>query len=122
MANFASSDLAIPYIKDIPEVNHIDIKKFTKYALQLRDSIQNIETLKKALVIEEKNTHEEAIQKLVFKNLSEIFMKYFCVNWIFSGKIRHKIDYLKFRGTILRRIKEPQTFTYLLRYKKSAEL
>jgi len=51
--------------------------------------------------------------KRLFQVISEIFIKYFSVNWIFDSKVQYKQAHLKFRFKILRRIQNPELFTYL---------
>jgi hypothetical protein len=50
--------------------------------------------------------------KKAFQELTEIFVKYFSVNWILNSKLQYKIEYLKCRYKILRRIKNPHLFAY----------
>jgi hypothetical protein len=60
----------------------------------------------------EDGEHENALKR-VFKSIAEIFVKYFSTNWIFSGKVTYRDEHLKFRYKMLRRIKNPDLFTYL---------
>jgi hypothetical protein len=49
-----------------------------------------------------KDSKETQNQKLVFQRVSEIFIKYFSVNLIFTGRLNYKQEYLKFRYKMLR--------------------
>jgi hypothetical protein len=59
------------------------------------------------------DTEKEMEFKNILKKLGEIFIKNFSVNWIFSGKMTYKEAHLKFRFKMLRRIRNPELFTYL---------
>jgi len=59
--------------------------------------------------------------KIIFKELSEIFLKYFAVNWIFSGKSSNKISLLKSRFEMLRRVQNPMQFVNVKKRKKCSE-
>jgi len=56
---------------------------------------------------------EEEIRniKCLFKEMAEIFIKYFSVNWIFSGRLQYKKEHLKYRFNLLRRLRNPELFT-----------
>jgi len=85
-----------------------------------KETTNSMESLRKLLIEEEGDTQLDVVTKAVFKEVSIIFMKYFAVNWIFSGKLVHKTAHLKFRFKMLRRIKNPEYFTYLKTLPKSA--
>jgi len=113
---FGSSAIAIPYLNSIIAKNGYDkikVKEFANYIKEKKDSVNSIESLRRVLVPESGDSEEEIIYKKLFKELSIIFMKYFSVNWIYSGKLLHKTAHLKFRFKIMRRIQNPEHFTYL---------
>lgn len=113
IANFASSQIALPYIQNTEEWKAINQEDFNKYALGTRDYIQNIDTFRDCFLIKEDDVEEEKNLKRLFQKAGLAFMKYFAVNWIFSGKIEYKLEYLKYRGKILRRIQNPDAFVSL---------
>lgn len=113
ISNFAASDLSVPYIEEDAKMMNINITSFKQYAYSLRDFIKGIEDFRNVLMITHKDSKEQVKYKKLFQISSVIFLKYFCVNWIFSGKISYKMEYLKYRCPLLRRIKEPSSFTYL---------
>ncbi len=78
-----------------------------------KDSISGIDSLRAYLMESPKDSEEMKKFKIIFTYLSEVFIKYFSVNWIFNSKIKYKEAHLKFRNKMLRRIRDPQHFTYL---------
>jgi len=58
-------------------------------------------------------SEEELNLKKVFQEICIIFLKFFCVNWLYNSKISEKIAHLKYRFKLLRRVRNPQYFTYL---------
>jgi hypothetical protein len=79
----------------------------------MRDFIQNIETFRDSMLRNEYEPKEKEDYKEFFRMAAEIFMKYFSVNWVFTGKMLYKMEYLKIRGALLRRIKNPSSFINL---------
>jgi hypothetical protein len=113
IANYAVSKLAIPYIEGTLRENEVSLKDFQKYIKEKRDELSNIKNFRILLVEEERDTAQERKFKKVFKEAAISFMKYFSVNWIFSSKIKYKKEHLKYRGKLLRRIRNPELFTNL---------
>jgi len=120
---FASSKLAIPYIENVVSkkgYDGVNINKFTNEIKSKKETTNSMESLRRLLMEEDGDTEEEKQYKHVFKEISIIFMKYFSVNWIYSGKLVHKNAHLKFRFKMLRRVKNPEHFTYLKTSAKSS--
>jgi hypothetical protein len=113
IANFASSEVALPYLDRYEEISKIDRKVFNEYCLSKRDYIQSIDTFKEMLIPDEDDDETTSDFKNLFQFLAEVFMKYFSVNWIYSGKMLYKEEYLKFRGPLMRRIRNPEGFIFL---------
>jgi len=114
IASFAVSDLAEPYLKPFLEEEGINLEDFVEYIDSKKDSIEGIESLRSLLVAEESDTPLISPCKRVFQKIAEIFIKYFSVNWIYSGKLKYRKVHLKYRFKMLRRIKNPSLFTYLM--------
>jgi len=113
---FASSTMAIPYLEKIiaaKRLKDVKIFAFMNFYKKKKGGITNIESLRTLLVAERDDTPEIKIFKQLFKEVSIIFLKYFCVNWIFNGKLLHKNEHLKFRLRMLRRVQNAEYFTYL---------
>jgi hypothetical protein len=113
IVGFAISSLAVPYLEHFSKHESFKISDFQKYFARKKGSISGISTFRTLLEESEKDTSIERVYKRIFRELAVVFVKYFSVNWIFSGKLKHKIAHLKFRYPILRRIQKPELFTYL---------
>jgi len=117
LCSFASSKIAVAYLEDILKRKSFEcvrIKEFMEFIKGKKESINSIESLRKLLVIDE-NQDDNLIRsyKELFKEVSVIFLKYFAVNWIYSGKLLHKNAHMQYRFKMLRRVQNPEHFTYL---------
>lgn len=113
LANFAASDLAVPYLTVLFKKDETRIKEFRKFIGAKKKQARCIKGLRNLLITQHEDPNMIVAFKKVFKDLSVTFIKYFSVNWIFSGKLCDKITHLKYRFKILRRIRNPEFFTYL---------
>ena len=113
MGAFAASDLALPYLDELAKREEVDKNRFINFMATYKESTDSIDSLRAMLLITESDSKEMAGFKRIFKELCEIFLKYFSVNWIFHGKMFHKTQHLKYRYKMLRRVKQPEMFTYL---------
>jgi len=107
ICNFIISDISNHYLLQLIEEFDFDIEEFKAYIREKKEGIKGIIELRGLLVVQAKDTLRIVSFKRVFQRIAEIFIKYFSVNWIFSSKLEYKLDYLKFRYSILRRIKRP---------------
>jgi len=113
LANFAASNLALPYLTKLIDKENIRVKDFRRFIASKKKRARCIAGLRQLLVVEREDSEHIAAFKRIFKEVSVIFIKYFSVNWIFSGKLCDKMTHLKYRFKILRRIRSPEHFTYL---------
>jgi len=113
MSAFAASDLAKPYLEDLAQIENIDQNKFLEFMATYKESTDSIDSLRHLLIVSPDDPTELAAYKRIFKRLCEIFLKYLSVNWIFHGKMFHKMHHLKYRYKMLRRVRKPELFTYL---------
>lgn len=113
IASFAVSGLATPYLTPLCEEYKISSEQFVEYVINRKEYLNNIGSFRSAFLAEEGDSDLEVIFKKVFQQIAIIFVKYFSVNWIYSGKLLYKKEHLDFRGKILRRIQNPESFTYL---------
>lgn len=114
IASFSASSLAAPYLESLlAKEKDITIYQFQKFANSEKSKIGGMSSLRNVLVINEDDDEKLASCKRMFKSLAEIFIKYFSVNWILTGRLSHKMAYLKFRGKMLRRVRNPESFTYI---------
>jgi len=107
---FANSHLAIPYLKPLLQKEEIKFSDFTSFIHQYKPSVNGIYALLSMLVEDKSNNQKIVACKRIFKALSEIFIKFFSVNWIFHGKVENKQLYLDYRFKLLRRIQNPQEY------------
>ena len=119
IASFAASSLAFPYLADLIEKENITSADFTQFINKSKSKIGGIDSFRNLLLINE-DCDAPKLQacKRVFAGIAEIFIKYFSVNWITHGRVTHKLVYLKYRFKILRRIRNPEMFTYISEAKK----
>ncbi len=113
MINFALSSLADPYKEKIPQNSQITSETFRRILLEQKKKINCIANLRNLLLVEDQDPEEMKIFKPIFQALSKVFIKYFSVNWIYNGRLADKYKYIQYRGKMLRRVQDPQHFTYL---------
>jgi len=120
MINFALSNMAYPYVQKLLEREGIDFKQFVTFVSVYKEDVTSIKTLREMLLVQEsEDTPAIASCKRTFKGISEIFIKFFCVNWIYNSKLADKSLHLSYRFKILRRIRNPEHFTYLENFNKT---
>jgi hypothetical protein len=115
ICNFAVSGVAEEYLIDIITNGReaVTLDEFTSYINENKEKIDTIERFQQALVVGEEDDEKDAGIKRIFREIGIIFIKYFSVNWVFSGRLTYKIEHLKFQAKMLRRLKNPELFTYL---------
>jgi len=113
ICSFACSDLASPYLSPMLREHGVQLKKFIEFIMKAKDGIESILSFRNYLLVTEEDSEETAKFKKIFSLISEVFIKYFSVNWIFSGRLTYKESHLKFRFKLLRRIKNPEAFITL---------
>jgi len=118
LVKFALSKLAVPYLKVILYEEGVGLQDFLNFLKERRTKINCIKSLKELLLIEEKDPEKIKVIKKTFQKISEIFLKFFSVNWIFSSKVSDKLAHLKYRFKMLRRIQNPTYFSYLQDFNK----
>jgi hypothetical protein len=118
ISSFAITQIALPYLKPLADKEQVSVQSFQKYVEKKKEMIGGIRSLRNILIISERTPKEEASYKRIYCAIAEIFIKYFSVNWIIHGRMAHKDTYLKYRFKMLRRIQNPELFTYLKGHKK----
>ena len=113
ISSFATSKLATPYITPLITEKGITAQGFQEYVAKSKGEIGGISSLRRLLIISLEDTAEDAIHKKLFQAICEVFIKYFSVNWISHGRMGHKDVYMKYRFKMLRRVQNPEWFTYL---------
>jgi len=120
MCTFATSSMAKPYVEDIIKKHNFDLKleEFYQFVEANKEVVDSIERLKNMMIVTPEDKPAIALSKQLFRLVGEVFIKYFSVNWIFSSKIMHKQPHLQFRFKLLRRLRNPELFTYLKPFSK----
>jgi len=113
MCSFATSEVALPYLLPLCKQEQISPQRFVPWIQGKKENLDTIEGIRNCLLVYEGDTPEISSFKRVFQQISEIFLKYFAVNWIYSGKLTHRLIHLYFRFKMLRRVRNPEAFTYL---------
>jgi len=107
-----SAEAKDTYNKDVFSKFNVDPGEFLNYILEKKEGLNGIKEFRALLLITPNDDEKLISFKKAFQQLSVIFIKYFSVNWIFSGKLSHKMEYLRCRYKMLRRVQNPQYFTY----------
>jgi len=113
ICNLILSPAGETYLLPLIQRYSLDVTAFRKYIKEKRDSLNGIMELRSLILKEKKDSAKLLAYKLVFQRMAEVFIKFFSVNWIFSGKLTYKMDYLKYRFKLLRRVRNPEYFTCL---------
>jgi len=117
ICSFAVSHLALPYLLPLLEESNVQLDGFITYVNGLKSYIDGLHKFREILMAQDGDSAEIISYKNLFKQMGEVFIKCFSVNWIFNSKLLHKIPHLKFRGKMLRRIRNPELFTYIKKNK-----
>jgi len=114
--NFSLSSLALPHLK--PELLKYDLSydDFNTYIIKNKPKINCIKNLRGALFIKSNDNDKMKALKEVFQKMCQVFLKYYSVNWLFHSRIDNKMIHLNYRFKILRRVNNPEYFTYLEGY------
>jgi len=109
---FVVSKDADKYLDRVIVEENIVVSKasLVKYFSAVKDMIDNIEKFKSLLTISNKNSNEENARNTVFKELAQIFIKFFATQWIYQGRLSYKKSHLDNRLKMLRRIQNPDLF------------
>ena len=113
IASFATSPLAIFYLSPVLEKENTTLSDFVSFVKERKHTIAGIIGLRSLLLVTEKDSERTIIYKKTFQMISEVFIKYFSVNWIIHSRLVFKLVYLKFRHKMLRRVQNPERFTYV---------
>ncbi len=113
ICNFINSHISLPYLEPLLKKEGLLLKDFIDYFSQNKVTIEGLHKFRSLLLTFEDDSDQVKSFKKVFREIGEIFIKYFSVNWIYHGRVQYKEAHLKFRFKMLRRIRQPELFTYL---------
>ena len=111
LVNFGLSPMAEPYLKC--EEEFLSRETFKAILEAKKKKVNCIKTLRSLLLQDGRESRDMRAFKTIFQRVCLAFLKFFCVNWIFNSKVADKMKHLKYRGKMLRRVQNPQYFTYL---------
>lgn len=95
---FALSPLAYPYLDREGILEPETFKRI------LEEKRRQNWSLKRLLVIQRDESMETRAFKRIFKETCVIFLREFCVDWIFQSKFSNKMMYIRYRTKLLRRL------------------
>ena len=114
MVTFALSRASEPYLTRSPLIKTMSFDLFREKLVPQRPKIISIKNLRERLVIDEsKDSEETKAFKGLFREACKAFLKHYWVKWIYNSKLEDKPKYLNYRGRLLRRVQNPELFTYL---------
>lgn len=110
IASFAISPLALPYLHPLlSKEGIVTLSQFQQFALHAKGRIGGFCSLRSALLTEEGDNEKTSACKRIFQAIGEVFIKYFSVNWILTGRLTNKMVYMKLRANMLRKIQNPES-------------
>jgi len=115
--NFALSSMAQGYLVD----EALPYAKFKQILSLKKKNVNCIKGLRALLLQVESDSKDIKAFKGMFQKCCEVFLKYYCVTWIYNSKVDNRLKHLGYRGKILRRVRNPKFFTYLEDFKKEVK-
>ncbi len=113
ICSFILSDVGIPYLRPMIVRERVRLEELRTFISNEKEGIDGISSFRRLLLPNESDEEKVLAYKIILKEMSVIFIKDFSVNWIFSGRLRDKQAHLKVRYKMLRRVLDPNHFTYL---------
>lgn len=112
--SFVTSIIAIQYLRPRLLIENLSFSQFNIFVTQGKMKISGMRALRSLLKIEDDDSPELKACKRVFQYMSETFIKYYSYEWVMKSRLVHKEVYLACRLKMLRRIQNPEQFTYIL--------
>ena len=121
MVNFALSNVATATIEDlIKQENNpgINLRTFRKFMDEQKEEVTSIRRLRELLLPCDQDEEVFAGFKRIFKEIGMIFIRDFSLNWIYNSKVGDKLTHVKYRFKMMRRVQNPEYFTYIENFAK----
>ena len=115
IASFATSYIAVEYLQSALQKENVALDDFVSFVKEIIHRIAGTASLGSLLLIGREDNLNTVACKKIFQMISEVFIKYFSVNWIMHTKLTQKLVYLKFRSKMLRRVQNPELFAHVRR-------
>ena len=109
----------MPYLEQFTQKEGVDLDKFRQYFQENKENINSIKNLRETLMWNEDEDKLLIGYKRVFKAICEVFVRDFTTNWIYSSKLNDKFTHLRYKFKMLRRVRNPEYFTYLENFDKT---
>jgi len=113
IASFALSKLATPYLQSYIDNKQIVLQDFLDFVTEAKTKITGLEGFRSILLFKDEDPEKTLLHKKILRTLGETFLQHFCIDWINQGKVSNKKVHLKYRAEIIKRIQNPENFTYL---------
>ena len=114
MATFSLSIVAAPYLQNILLTRGVNMEAFKNFVINNKEKIDGIGTLRNLLFADATQDDPQLCKlKCAFRDICEVFARDFALNWIFSSRSQYKSALLEFRFKMLRRVRDPSSFTFL---------
>ena len=104
LIGFALSSIALPYLNSIASKHSLLLQRFYLFVNKDAKKVDSFQSLRRKLLIFAIDADDVVKCKRVFREICEVFLNHFSVNWIFNGGMNGKMTYLRYRFKILRRI------------------
>lgn len=114
LAIFALSPLALPYLLPLLQKHKLQLPSFVEFVQLQKKAANCIKGLRDhLLLVKDSDSDQVSTMKQIFQEICVVFLKFFCVNWIFHGKVVDKTAHLSYRLKLLRKVRNPASFNYL---------
>ncbi len=104
---FANSHTALPYIKVCLQQENLKFTDLISFITLTKERITNGVQSFWTLFLDDSHDAKTEACKRIFKNLSQVFIENFSVEWITQSKLVHKDAYLNYRQKMLKKINNP---------------
>lgn len=109
---FILSDSSKAYLPKDSEKD-FNLPEFREFIEKSRIQLTGVKGYKKVLLGKRKNSPRTFLYKKLFKKMALIFIKFYALGWIYSGKVKYKIEYVNIRHKLIAMISNPEMFTNL---------
>jgi len=116
MVNFALSGIATAMVENLlakEKPLNVNLRGFRKFMEEQKEEVTSIRRLRELLLPCGQDSETLAGYKRVFKAIGMVFIRDFSVNWIYNSKVGDKLTHVKYRFKMLRRVQNPEFFTYI---------
>lgn len=111
---FALSQMALPYLIPLLQKQKLELSCFKEFVKSQKKAANCIKGLRdNLLLVTNTDIPQVSMMKKIFQEMCVVFLKFFCVNWIFHSKVMDKTAHLSYKQKLLRRVRNPAAFTYL---------